>query len=107
MDWEPWSMSELSGWTQAWVDGFLVFLAVASVVAVLALAAALALAVRGADAVVVRRFWCREARRDVEVQFGSSGSSGWRTVVISCTAFAPATAVTCRRTCVDPRVRGT
>ena len=105
MDWEPWSALELSGWTQAWIDGFVVFLAVASVVAAFALATALALALRGVDTTVVRRFWCREAGRDVEVQFGSSGPRGWRTVVIACSAFEPATAVTCRRTCVDPSVR--
>ncbi|MBI2561731.1 MAG: hypothetical protein HYW08_04890 [candidate division NC10 bacterium] len=48
-------------------------------------------------------FWCALAERDVEVEFvrGSGGPCG----VKSCSVFAPQTAVSCHRRCLDPAFR--
>ena len=54
-----------------------------------------------------RRFWCAEARREVEVEFEERGLPGlpWSTAVKSCPVFDPPAAVGCRRRCVDARFR--
>ncbi|HUF35573.1 MAG TPA: hypothetical protein VMN37_06460 [Gemmatimonadales bacterium] len=54
-----------------------------------------------------RRFWCGLSERDVEVEFEESGFPGfsWASVVRSCSAFDPPTAVTCERRCVDAGFR--
>lgn len=54
-----------------------------------------------------RKFWCAEARREVEVQFEERGLPGlpWSTAVRSCPVFDPPTAVGCRRRCLDSRFR--
>jgi len=50
-----------------------------------------------------RRFWCRGAQRDVEVEFEECGLPGFgRTIVLSCSVFDPPTAVSCHRDCLDP-----
>jgi hypothetical protein len=50
-----------------------------------------------------RRFWCRGAQREVEVEFQESGVPGFARVrVLSCSVFDPPTAVSCRRDCIDP-----
>jgi hypothetical protein len=105
MNWEPWSAYELSAWTQAWIDGFVGFFAIASAAAALVLLAALLFGVRAVETVVRRRFWCRDAGRDVEVEFRSPARAARPVQVVSCTAFEPATAVACRRACLDPSAR--
>lgn len=54
-----------------------------------------------------RRFWCRQAQRDVEVVFATRGLPGLRLIhdVVSCTAFDPQSAVACGRRCVERSVR--
>jgi hypothetical protein len=54
-----------------------------------------------------KRFWCRQAGRDVEVRYQTRGLPGlrWITGVKSCTAFDPRSAVTCTRKCIDPDTR--
>jgi hypothetical protein len=54
-----------------------------------------------------RRFWCRAAVRDVEVLFEEWGPPGFRQVlqVAECSAFEPASAIGCRRTCLDETCR--
>jgi hypothetical protein len=54
-----------------------------------------------------RRFWCDQARREVEVEFEEHGLPGFRrpTAVLSCSVFEPPTAVHCRRACLDRDMR--
>ena len=54
-----------------------------------------------------RRFWCALSGRDVQVEFEEAGVPGlsWASVVRSCSAFDPPTAITCDRRCVDARFR--
>ena len=54
-----------------------------------------------------RRFWCAQARRDVEVEFQEHGLPGfrWSAAVKSCSVFDPATAVACQRRCLDAQFR--
>lgn len=54
-----------------------------------------------------RRVWCADLGREVEVEFEERGLPGlrWKTRVRSCSAFDPATDVTCRRRCIDPQYR--
>jgi len=54
-----------------------------------------------------RRFWCDQARREVEVEFEEQGLPGYRrpTAVLSCSVFEPPTAVQCRRACLDRDMR--
>lgn len=58
--------------------------------------------------VVHRRcFWCAQARRDVEVEFEESGLPGFRRAlaVRRCSVFDPASAVRCKRRCLDSAFR--
>ncbi len=54
-----------------------------------------------------RRFWCRQAGRNVDVTFSTHGVPGLRVIdgVRSCSAFFPRTAVACDRRCVDAEFR--
>jgi hypothetical protein len=53
-----------------------------------------------------RRFWCSEARREVEVEFERRRPVPWSTPgVRRCSAFEPPEAITCRRECADPLFR--
>ncbi len=53
-----------------------------------------------------RRFWCRDAHREVEVEFEEHGLPGFgKAIVLSCSVFDPPTAVSCHRDCVDPDKR--
>jgi hypothetical protein len=54
-------------------------------------------------AVRPRRFWCPSGGRDVEVLFEEWGPPGFRQAirVAECSAFEPASAVACRRGCMD------
>jgi hypothetical protein len=58
-------------------------------------------------AVRPRHFWCSSAGRDVEVLFEESGPPGFRQTlrVVACSAFEPASAVACRRSCKDATYR--
>jgi hypothetical protein len=47
-----------------------------------------------------RAFWCPFQERDVEVEFEESVCEGDLRDVDLCTAFSPATAVTCDKQCV-------
>ena len=50
-----------------------------------------------------RRFWCPAVGRDVEVRFEEWGPPGFRQVlrVAACSVFDPASALACRRVCLD------
>jgi hypothetical protein len=50
-----------------------------------------------------RRFWCPVVGRDVEVRFEEWGPPGFRQVlrVAACSVFDPASALACRRVCLD------
>ena len=54
-----------------------------------------------------KRFWCRDADRDVEVLYQTHGLPGFRRIagVKSCTAFDPRNDVTCSRRCLDADCR--
>jgi nucleotide-binding universal stress UspA family protein len=56
---------------------------------------------------VRRQFWCALHRREVEVDFVEHGLPGFpRSVSVqSCSAFEPATAITCPRRCTDAAFR--
>ena len=56
---------------------------------------------------VRRRFRCREAQRDVEVEFVARGVPGLRTItgVRSCPVFDPSEAVACARGCTSVQFR--
>ena len=91
----------------AWVDrasmlgwGLLIWVAVAATLAVLLLPIAV-------EAVRRRRFWCPQARREVEVEFEEHGLIGFRRAVAvrSCSVFNPPTQVGCRRSCLDRDAR--
>jgi hypothetical protein len=60
-----------------------------------------------APAIRRRRFWCANARREVEVEFEARGFPGfrWLTGVRSCPVFDPPTGVACGRACLDARFR--
>jgi hypothetical protein len=48
------------------------------------------------------RFWCTDARQEVEVTFEERGLPGFRkATVVSCSAFHPPTAVSCGRNCLN------
>ncbi len=52
-------------------------------------------------------FWCALAEREVEVEFVTPGVPGLGGPygVKSCSVFAPQTAVSCHRRCLDPAFR--
>ncbi len=54
-----------------------------------------------------RRFWCDQARSEVEVEFEEHGLPGFRraSAVLSCSVFEPPTAVHCPRACLDRHMR--
>lgn len=54
-----------------------------------------------------RRFVCRQAGREVEVEFEERGLAGLRRAVAvrSCSVFDPPSAVRCRRFCLSPDAR--
>lgn len=59
---------------------------------------------------ITRSFWCPLVGRKVTAEFqeevwdpttfGTAGAGGRRVAVESCTAFTPASAITCERTCL-------
>lgn len=60
-----------------------------------------------ASGVTRKRFWCRQADRDVEVVYQTRGIGPfrWITGVKTCTAFDPRNEVTCTRKCIDADCR--
>jgi hypothetical protein len=104
MEWVgTWSGDGMDLWVQAWIDGLVAFLTQA-VIAVIIVLVPLVLAASVAVARVRRRFWCRLADRDVEVEFARG--FGRRLVgVRSCSAFGDGAPVECRRECLDPAFR--
>ena len=91
-------------WFQAWIEGFLRFIT-ASLVNVLLVVIAVAIVGAWAAVSVRRRFWCRLAQRDVEVLFERRGLLRRLASVRSCSAFEPATCVSCGRRCLDASYR--
>lgn len=65
------------------------------------------LASTSARALRPRRFWCPSIGRDVQVLFEEWGPPGFRQVlrVAECSVFEPASAITCRRACLDRTCR--
>ena len=55
------------------------------------------------SAVLRRRVWCADARRDVEVEIAERGFPGFRPSigVVSCSAFEPPSDVKCSRSCLE------
>ena len=54
----------------------------------------------------IRRFWCAQAARDVEVTFVEPGFfAPARPTVDSCSAFEAGEDIACPRFCVDPTYR--
>jgi hypothetical protein len=96
-----WSSESLDDWFRAWTDGFVSFSMLAGL---LALSILVIVGASGATR-VRRRFWCRLAGRDVEAEFETRGV--WRRAhsVQCCSAFETATAIACRRTCLDASYR--
>lgn len=103
MDWSP-PGSLGAGFDQAWTQGFTDVLAWGLVGALLFL---FPLVVVFSRATRRRRFWCAYSRREVEVEFEEHGLPGFRRAVAvrSCSVFDPATAVRCRRRCLDTDFR--
>ena len=54
-----------------------------------------------------RAFHCSHAGREVDVEFADLRLFGWRrpTHVVCCSAFDPASAITCRRACLASAFR--
>jgi len=70
---------------------------------VVGVVALLVLAVLVTGRPVLRRFWCAQAGREVDVEFDEDGLPGCRrfVAVVSCSAFRASTGVPCRRSCLD------
>jgi hypothetical protein len=104
MEWlEPWSSDGLTVWFQSWVEGFITFMA-ACLLALLAVAVPVALAFTSGPHEVRRRFWCRLAGRDVEVQFVRRGLFKPLVSVQNCSAFESGEPA-CRRRCINRKYR--
>ncbi len=102
MDW-------LLGWTStevraAWAEGFADIGWWATLAALLFLFPLFVLFSRASRQ---RRFWCPEARREVEVEFEEHGIPGFRRAVAvkRCSVFDPPSAVICHRRCLDADFR--
>ena len=94
----------LSLWTQMWVEGLVSFLGAILVVVLVALAAQAVLRSRGTGS-VRRRFWCRRAGRNVEVEFATRGLVPRIASVKQCSEFEPGSAISCSRQCLDAGFR--
>ncbi len=55
---------------------------------------------RGVTRAVTRAFWCPFRDRDVTARFQEDAWDGTRLQVTQCTAFSPATAITCEKRCL-------
>jgi hypothetical protein len=88
----------------SWFDGFLGIFGLALVVPLVCLVAFVVLGHWGSAVGVRRRFWCRFAGREVEVEFLSRGLAAEMVAVKSCSAFEPRTVVTCRQQCLETAV---
>jgi hypothetical protein len=96
-----WSAEGLDAWFETWVTGIASFVMYAGlvVVALILLAGALT------PAPTLRRFWCRLAGRDVEVEFETRGLWRRATAVIRCSAFETAAPIACQRQCLEATYR--
>ncbi len=94
----------LALWFQAWIEGF-VYLAGALLLSILVILMVIGIVSAWCAETVKRRFWCRLAHRQVEVEFEKRGL--WRQLagVRSSTAFDGATSISCGRRCLDPDFR--
>ncbi len=103
-DFQGLSGAEVDMGFQTWIDGITRFILGSSLI-LLVLGLLCVVASLFAAQVVRRRFWCREAERDVEVAFGAQGF--WRRpgAVLSCTAFEAGAPISCHRRCVDAAYR--
>ena len=106
MEWvdTPAGMDLLTMWFQMWIEGFVRILAVV-VIGMVVAAVPIAIATGFWRSVHRERFWCRLARRQVDVAFQRSRPFGPFVAVASCSAFDPATSVSCARRCTDPAFR--
>jgi len=110
MDWPPMEAAAAVNMDLAWTTWFQSVADVAAWTFPLWIGrGALVVLVPLALAHTVRRhtFWCRDAGRDVEVEFEERGLPGFRRAlaVRTCSRFDPACAVDCRRRCLDPDFR--
>jgi hypothetical protein len=102
MDWmTAWPGDGLEPWFQAWVENFVTFAAVPGLFALLLVGV---LGWRAAG-LVRRRFWCRFAEREVEVEFQRRGLFRGARSVVACSAFEAGAPIACRRRCLDPAMR--
>ena len=105
MDWmAPGSSDGLDGFMQLWVDGLVRVFGVTLIVVLLCLVVFAILGLWSSES-VRRRFWCRVARRNVEVEFALRGLLPRIVAVKSCSAFEAGTAISCRRRCLDASFR--
>jgi hypothetical protein len=91
-------------WMQLWVEGFVRFFSATLVVWLVAFGALVILGAWG-TLTVRRRFWCRLAGREVEVEFGTRGLVPSIASVKQCSVFETGTAIACSRRCLDARFR--
>jgi hypothetical protein len=106
MEWMgPEQNSALDAWMQQWVEGFLRVGGATFLVVAVACALITALGVWGI-VLVRRRFWCRVANREVDVEFVSRGEAPRFLSVKACSAFDPPTAIACDQRCLDPHFHG-
>lgn len=107
MEWmgmDPWSGDAMTTWFQAWITGFLTFFG-AVLVAVLSIALPVVVLIVAGATSTRRRFRCREAAREVEVEFARRPWLGGITAVNSCSAFECGAAISCHRRCLDGSYR--
>ena len=95
------SAESLDDWFRAWTDGFVSFSMLAGLLAL----SILVIVGASAATIVRRRFWCRLAGRDVEAEFETRGVWHRAHAVRCCSAFETATAIACRRSCLDASYR--
>jgi hypothetical protein len=106
MEWsEPLPTDVLPVPGPSWLDGFMGLFGVALAVPLVCLVVFVLLGRWGGATGVRRRFWCRLARRNVEVEFLSRGLAPRLVSVKWCSAFEPRTAVRCRQQCLDGHAR--
>lgn len=104
MEWTGPEADPFAMWLQLWIEEFVRFFA-GSVIGILLGVTVIVLISAWAAARVRRRFWCRLAHRDVEVEFERRGLLRRYVSVTSCSAFEPATSISCGRRCLEADFR--
>src|SRR5262245_41737058 len=101
MAWEGWNDPV----REAWAQGVQALADAVGTTMLIALLILVPLVVVFSRMIHRRRFWCSAVSRDVDVEFEECGFPrlAWGSVVRSCSAFDPPTAVSCARHCVDAR----